>query len=225
MTSDPEDPAEHGKRCRDCGEVKALGEFWARKASPDGKALYCKACFSRRTADAYRQRERARGKEPREYQPTTKEALPHGMKRCADCRGVLPLADFVRNQGSKDGAGSYCRPCQNKRVNESRQRVHGGSRHYHLKRRYGIGADEVDAMIKAQFGVCPICLTWLASTRAHVDHDHLTGEVRAVLCFNCNGGLGQFRDQPDALRRAAAYVEGEVWQPTLVAPGVFRLPS
>ena len=28
-----------------------------------------------------------------------------------------------------------------------------------------------------------------------------------MLCFNCNGGLGQFRDRPDLLRLAIAYLE------------------
>ena len=79
-------------------------------------------------------------------------------------------------------------------------------------------------MIAAQQGLCPICRRGLPPT-PHVDHDHVTGAVRAVLCFNCNGGLGQFRDPPDVLRRAAAYLEGDVWTPIPVAAGVYRLPS
>lgn len=39
------------------------------------------------------------------------------------------------------------------------------------------------------------------------DHCHRTGVVRAWLCVPCNAGLGMFRDNPDALRRAAAYLE------------------
>jgi hypothetical protein len=77
-------------------------------------------------------------------------------------------------------------------------------------------------MIKEQFGVCPICLK---AGPEHVDHDHGAGRVRAVLCFNCNGGLGQFKDNPHLLRRAAGYLEGVVWQPSQTAPGVFLLPS
>jgi hypothetical protein len=84
------------------------------------------------------------------------------------------------------------------------QRLHGNSRHYHLKRRYGIGADDFDRMVAAQGGVCAICGR---PDPEHVDHDHETGEVRGILCFNCNGGLGQFRDDVDALRAAAAYLE------------------
>jgi len=59
----------------------------------------------------------------------------------------------------------------------------------------------------------------------HVDHCHQTGRVRGVLCFNCNSAIGKLGDDPDAVRRAAAYLEGSSWKPTLVAPGVCQLPS
>lgn len=77
-------------------------------------------------------------------------------------------------------------------------------------------------MIASQYGLCAICL---AARPAHVDHCHNTGRVRGVLCFNCNSGLGLLRDDPAAVRRAAAYLEGNSWKPILVAPGVYQLPS
>jgi len=79
----------------------------------------------------------------------------------------------------------------------------GGSRTYHLKRRYGITATEADEMLAAQEGLCAICKS---APAAHVDHDHATGAVRALLCFGCNGGLGQFKDNPMFLHAAAYYV-------------------
>ncbi|WP_427925502.1 endonuclease domain-containing protein [Streptomyces sp. cg40] len=63
------------------------------------------------------------------------------------------------------------------------------------------------------------------ASAVHVDHCHETGRVRCVLCFNCNSAIGKLGDDPDAVRRAAAYLEGSSWKPTLVAPGVYQLPS
>ena len=126
------------------------------------------------------------------------------MKRCKDCGESKPPEDFPRNKNYKDGRHPYCKPCHNARCRETRERLYGGSRHYHLKRRYGIGAAEVDALIESQGGLCPICGR---DGPEHVDHDHSTGRVRGVLCFNCNGGLGQFADDVDRLVGAISYLD------------------
>ena len=84
------------------------------------------------------------------------------------------------------------------------QRVHGGYRHYRLKHKYGIGAAEVDAMIAAQGGLCALCEVRPAT---QVDHDHKTGKVRAILCLLCNAGMGAFKDDPNIIRNAIAYLE------------------
>jgi hypothetical protein len=193
------------KVCRDCLVEKPAAEFWASKVSPDGHAPYCIPCFKiRNTASAVRRAARE-GRTIRTRRPRPAE-IPAGYRFCPRCEEVLPQDRFVRNRTTKSGFGSYCRPCQNAKTSESIARRHGTTRHYHLKQRYGIGADVVELMLDAQKWRCLICATGLTAKTAHVDHDHATGAVRGILCFNCNGGLGQFRDNPAWLRQAADYV-------------------
>lgn len=74
--------------------------------------------------------------------------------------------------------------------------------------RYGLTLDEYDALLNG--AVCAICRTASCSTgkRLAVDHCHVTGKVRGVLCNNCNRAIGLLGDNPDALLAAAAYLRG-----------------
>jgi hypothetical protein len=125
-------------------------------------------------------------------------------KRCSKCGELKPILDFPRNRKSRDGYHLYCKVCHNAQVRESKNRLHGGSRHYHLRRRYGIGAEEVKMLIDAQGGICPICRRRPAT---QVDHDHKTGRVRGVLCLYCNAAMGAFHDDPELIEKAIAYLE------------------
>ena len=81
---------------------------------------------------------------------------------------------------------------------------------YRLK--WGMELEEIEAMIEAQGGVCPICKLELVlggKAGAHVDHDHDVGHIRGILCANCNTGLGKFKDSPEFLRAAADYLDGD----------------
>jgi hypothetical protein len=71
----------------------------------------------------------------------------------------------------------------------------------------------VDALVAVQGGRC--------APGEHLDHDHQTGRVGATFCFNCNGGLGQFRDRNDVLTLAIAYLQGVTWADLLDREGVF----
>lgn len=84
------------------------------------------------------------------------------------------------------------------------------AREYNRRYHYGISAEEYDTLLAAQGGVCAICGTdeWPGKDNApHVDHCHSSKAVRGILCGPCNNGLGNFRDEPERLRRAAEYLE------------------
>lgn len=192
----------HEKKCSCRKKALPRGAFARNNSMRDGLQANCREC----AAQYYRQRQEAKGLSVRQ-----RVAVPPGHKRCPRCEQVKPHEQGTRNSSSSDGFTVYCRAC---RAVESRAR--------HLKKNYGISEAERDGLIASQMGVCPICLS---APAAHVDHCHTTGRVRGVLCFNCNSALGKLRDDTDATRRATAYLEGKVWKPTLVAPGVYRLPS
>jgi hypothetical protein len=118
---------------------------------------------------------------------------------------VKSIEDFGRNRASNSGLTNYCRPCHNVVMAEGKQRLYGGQRNYLLQRRYRITAEQVEEQRRHQGGVCVICLRREAT---HVDHDHMTGLFRALLCFPCNGALGQYEDVPELMRESARYLEG-----------------
>lgn len=65
-------------------------------------------------------------------------------------------------------------------------------------------------MLVNQDGLCAICGTDTPGRKHEnfsVDHDHLTGRVRALLCHFCNVGIGHFGDNPATLRAAADYLD------------------
>lgn len=74
---------------------------------------------------------------------------------------------------------------------------------------YGITPEEFAVMVDRQGGRCAICGTDTPGGKGnwHIDHDHITGVVRSLLCHACNVGLGNFNDNPDQLRAAIAYLE------------------
>lgn len=75
-----------------------------------------------------------------------------------------------------------------------------------LRVKYGITLEEYKEIFDKQKGVCALCLREEKGKMLAVDHCHITGKVRGLLCGNCNRALGLFQDNPDILERAKEYV-------------------
>lgn len=82
------------------------------------------------------------------------------------------------------------------------------SRENHLIRNYGITQATYDSMLAEQDGRCGVCRTLFPGGMGSfcVDHCHETGQIRKLLCVNCNTALGRVNDDPNLLEALAVYV-------------------
>ena len=78
-----------------------------------------------------------------------------------------------------------------------------------LKRKYGINTKDYSTLWDKQEYKCAICSCTRKPDEPNfpVDHNHISGKVRGILCPACNTGLGFFRDDKDILFKASCYVE------------------
>jgi len=78
-----------------------------------------------------------------------------------------------------------------------------GQRNADLKRLYNITEADEAAILASQGGHCALCPGTL---RLGVDHDHVTKEVRGILCFRCNTAIGKLGDDEAGVLRALEYL-------------------
>lgn len=144
-------------------------------------------------------------------------------KECVTCREMLPYEAFNKASRSPDGRQGMCRICT-KNANGSwydanRAKAREDAKRWnrenperaldhHYKVRYGITNADYLRMFAEQDGVCAICAKPQPNgRRLYVDHDHVTGAVRKLLCRNCNSGIGNFMEDVDLLARATEYIK------------------
>jgi hypothetical protein len=134
---------------------------------------------------------------------------------CKHCKIEKPKSNFHKRTGYKDGIRPFCKECRRKyeidnyhKNKENRPYCYDIDKDRKLKTTYGISFLEYEKMLAAQDGKCAICGTTSTGNRKafHVDHDHKTGEIRGLLCSNCNTGIGNLRDDIGLLNRAIEYL-------------------
>jgi hypothetical protein len=124
------------------------------------------------------------------------------MKKCSKCNETKPYERFQR----RDTAGGYRGVCKECRAAENRRRYKPGQRRdLHLKATYGISLEQYEEMAEQQYNLCanPAC----TEPPIVVDHNHITGEVRGLLCNGCNTAAGLAGDSADKLRGLATYLD------------------
>lgn len=117
---------------------------------------------------------------------------PHDLRKPASCHPER--AHYVKGQCRE----CYVRSRESLPALRDRQRL----------RRYGLTPAAHRSMLAAQNYACAICkeVPLEGDDALHVDHDHVTNEVRGLLCLQCNVGLGAFRDRRELLSVAIDYL-------------------
>lgn len=130
------------------------------------------------------------------------------MKTCRnpDCTEInpQPLECFDIRTSSEDGHNHRCKSCRRYYMNKlnskpeskikrdeyyAREDVIKRSKNYRLLKHYGLTLEQYNAMLSSQNNMCFICQVPSPRPLA-VDHNHITGKVRGLLCDNCNRALG-----------------------------------
>lgn len=88
------------------------------------------------------------------------------------------------------------------------------ARNSYLLKKFGITESQYDLLYEKQAGTCAVCGRHSSAfkNRLSVDHDHYTGEIRGLLCINCNRYIvGRHRKDrgADLLRMAYEYLLAE----------------
>jgi hypothetical protein len=136
---------------------------------------------------------------------------------CCVCKQEKDRSMFYVDKTRKTGIRPLCKDCHSVKSKEryfnkggkEKQKVR--AQRYNLKK-YGLSVEQYNEMVVNQKGLCKICETnesHRTSTRYNlfVDHDHITGKVRGLLCHHCNVGLGHFEDKKELLERAIRYLD------------------
>ena len=189
--------------CEVCGEPVRYVPPARRKA--EGAGRFCsQACMG----------------EAKRLPPSSRAATELQCSRCGETK---PVSEFHPHAHIARGYQYWCKEC----LAESRrlERAEGNRdlrmrRKHVLKATYGITVEDYEAMYERQGGCCAICgefkIPWEPGHGAEgrtkflvVDHCHETSRVRGLLCFRCNCGLGQFREDPDILLAAIDYLASQ----------------
>ncbi len=137
---------------------------------------------------------------------------PSRTKFCTSCQMWKPFHAFRIDRKASCGLSSHCKKCCNERQ-RSKMSPHD-YRRQNLKAFYGMTPSQYDRMLAGQGGVCAAC-GQPETTRNNqggvrtlsVDHNHLTGEIRGLLCTTCNISYGMLQESPDRIRKLLAYAE------------------
>lgn len=208
------------KTCPRCVRELDSSCFWRSKKAKDGLATYCKEC-SVANNRAWR---KARRDGDDHIDPKT-------PMFCRTCKEYRPARMFLRT--ARGGVGQKCSICRDVPLEEQEEKQReyrrGQMRRWRrsnverarmarvkralVKEGHKFDREKYLELLDGNDGRCEICQRSLDEGYGKkggdcrcVDHDHVTGRLRGVLCSRCNQALGLMNDDPVRLEKAVAYL-------------------
>ena len=147
----------------------------------------------------------------------SRKLYDNGYKYCPMCKEVKLLIDFNKSKNSNKGYSTHCTLCSRilsrkyytpekgiKRYENNKEKLVS----YKLKRKFGITLTDYNNKLKQQEGKCMICnmTEQQNGKRFAVDHNHVTGEIRNLLCANCNAAIGFLQENVKIANKAVEYL-------------------
>lgn len=191
----------HCKPCQRDGATERRREWreknprLPRAAILTEEGRLCRTCGERKSDDCF-------GKDPRSKNGRAWRCKACALKQHAAWRAANP--EHMRDQSRGEAKRRRKRNSEKERINQ---------RKWHIKTKYGISTERAEAILADQGGKCPVCEMTISFTfdrversAAHIDHNHVTGSIRGILCSSCNTAIGKLKDSEMVLWRAILYL-------------------
>lgn len=142
-------------------------------------------------------------------------------KKCSSCQKDLSLENFPPDSKGIAGRHNYCYTCHNIKQREKYQTEKQGNTSWYQQRlkkqrtnfilkTYGITSEQYDRLVEVQNNRCSLCYTEFSDkNKPRLDHNHVTGKLRGMLCNTCNLGLGLIENTPNFYQRVMRYLSLE----------------
>jgi len=147
------------------------------------------------------------------------------MKKCGKCKIKKEESEFNKCSKAIDGLNYWCRKCQKinnkqyyidnkekiiKHVKKRYKENPEKQRNRNYKRRFNITIDDYNKMFKKQNGKCDICGSndsgSIKTEHFFIDHNHITGKIRGLLCYSCNSAVGLLKDDIEISKNLTKYL-------------------